>query len=925
LTAGTVSIAMAGQTYSPQVVDGVFEQTVTFTAQQSYAIVVTATNEVGTSTSVQRNVIYNTTPPALSINPVSPTNQTSQVVTGTMGAGATVTVSCASATVDAVSYPTATTWSTTVSGFTAYTNDIAVTATDAAGNVANAATRIIYNTTPPTGSLTINGGAIVTNSTQVQLSLSATNADGVSQMQFSNDGTTWSAPEAFATMKAWALTDGDGPKQVFAQFMDSAGNWSAVSAGITLDTTPPVVIPAPVGGIYNVAQYAILTANEAATIYYTTDGTTPTIGSAVYSQPIAIPVNTTLKYFAKDSAGNLSETKTDNYVIDTVPPALNVSTLDNGSYTNNTALNIAGLVTDNVGVKGITINGTTVTVNADGSFSYALLLQSGANLITVTATDLAGNQTSNTRTVILDKTAPVLVVNSPADNSKTGQVLLTVSGTVDETSSVTVTLDDTVQPASMASGTFSAVVTLVPGYNTILMMATDLAGNMSTVKRTVIYDDQTPSLAVTVPNQDIWTNQGSLTIQGTASDPLTAVTVAVTMGNQTFTPPVVNGAFEQPVTFAAQQSYAIVITATNEVGATTSIQRNVIYSITPPALTINPVTSPTNQASQVVTGTREAGATVTVSCITATVGNVTYPTSTTWSADITNLTKGDNIVTVKATDQAGNITTASADIVYSADATFTFAVFGNKSVTMSGGSYTDSYLSYPPSITKGQCQGGSVGTNSLQSCSIQLSGGGTEIFGKALVGVGGNPVTGICATGGSLVYNNDDGTLVVAKDMTPKTDPGGGTSMGGLNLSGTTKTVFGGNYRYSAITLSGGSTLTLSGQITLHIDGNLTLSGGSKIVVTSGPVTVYANGQKVDISGGSIINNTQDPKMLAIFGTAGLTTANLSGGGTQHFLVYAPNAAITLSGGQNTFGSVIGNTVTLSGGSSVHFDQTSAN
>jgi hypothetical protein len=161
--------------------------------------------------------------------------------------------------------------------------------------------------------------------------------------------------------------------------------------------------------------------------------------------------------------------------------------------------------------------------------------------------------------------------------------------------------------------------------------------------------------------------------------------------------------------------------------------------------------------------------------------------------------------------------------------------------------------------------------------------------------------------------------------MTPKADPGGGTPMGALSLSGTTKTLSSGNYRYSSITLSGGATLTLSGQIIFHIDGNLTLSGGSKIIVASGPATIYANGQKIDISGGSVVNNAQDPKMLIIYGTAGLTTANLSGGGTQHFLVYAPNAAITLSGGQNTFGSVIGNTVNLSGGSSVHFEQGLAN
>ena len=47
---------------------------------------------------------------------------------------------------------------------------------------------------------------------------------GVAKMQFSNDNTTWSGWETYATTKSWTLASGDGLKTVYAQFKDVAGN-----------------------------------------------------------------------------------------------------------------------------------------------------------------------------------------------------------------------------------------------------------------------------------------------------------------------------------------------------------------------------------------------------------------------------------------------------------------------------------------------------------------------------------------------------------------------------------------------------------------------------------------------------------------------------------------------------------------------------
>lgn len=101
----------------------------------------------------------------------------------------------------------------------------------------------LADTTPPTGSILINTNASATNNPAVSLTLSATDDLGtVSQMRFSNDNVTYSAPEAYATTKAWTLASGDGTKTVYVKFSDVAGNWSSpASATIVLDTTPPSI------------------------------------------------------------------------------------------------------------------------------------------------------------------------------------------------------------------------------------------------------------------------------------------------------------------------------------------------------------------------------------------------------------------------------------------------------------------------------------------------------------------------------------------------------------------------------------------------------------------------------------------------------------------------------------------------------------
>ena len=102
--------------------------------------------------------------------------------------------------------------------------------------------------TAPSGTVTIAGGATLTNMAAVSVAVPATDAgSGVSLVRLSNSsavngsgvlssGTTFT----YTTPITWTLSAGDGTKTVYAQWRDSAGNWSTpVSDTIELDATAP--------------------------------------------------------------------------------------------------------------------------------------------------------------------------------------------------------------------------------------------------------------------------------------------------------------------------------------------------------------------------------------------------------------------------------------------------------------------------------------------------------------------------------------------------------------------------------------------------------------------------------------------------------------------------------------------------------------
>ena len=258
-------------------------------------------------------------------------------------------------------------------------------------------------------------------------------------------------------------------------------------------------------------------------------------------------------------------------------PVLSVSTLPDGSLTAGGTLNITGQAAGVNGIKAVIINGAPVALDLTNGFSIAYSLTEGNNTITMTAVDNAGLETTDTRSVTLDTTAPVIAIASPADNSALSATSVTVTGTLDRPGTVQASVGAGEPQAAVMDGTgFSVTLALAPGLNAIQITASDLAGNSASVNRSVVSDTAAPSLAVTAPGQDISSDLTTLLLEGSVSDSITTVSVTVAMDGRTFTPVLTNGSFQQQLDFPTAKQYAIAVTATDLAGNSVTTHRNVI-------------------------------------------------------------------------------------------------------------------------------------------------------------------------------------------------------------------------------------------------------------------------------------------------------------------------------------------------------------
>ena len=368
---------------------------------------------------------------------------------------------------------------------------------------------------------------------------------------------------------------------------------------------------------------------------------------------------------------------------------------------------------------GTTLLGT-VTVGADGRWSFTTpALGEGQHSLTVTVTDAAGNTSPATSPVDFTvdtqppaaatdvsltnnsggSTTPVPNGSSSDDNTPTlsgrgeagavvsvydGQTLLgtalvgangnwsfTTPALSNGSHSLTVTLTDAAGNVSAASSPF--VVTIqagLPSTSSSLQITDDSDATLRTLSDGASTKDSTPVLSGLASANAVITLYNGTTLLGS--------TIADGSGQWRFTPATL-----------ADGTYAFRAVATDAAGnVTTSVTLTVtIDTVAPGAAgdllltgdsngTVTPIAAggSSNDNTLVLSGTAEAGSTVTVRDGNVVLGTAIVGSNGSWSFTTPALSDGNHSLTTTVTDSAGNTGPASAAIVVTVDTTAPAAI-----------------------------------------------------------------------------------------------------------------------------------------------------------------------------------------------------------------------------------------------------------
>ena len=451
--------------------------------------------------------------------------------------------------------------------------------------------------TAPT--LTINSYPLATNLTSLTLSgtiisASSVKVNGVPATVF---GSTWTAP----------ITLGVGSNALTVVAANATGTTSrSISINVIAQTGAPVVLT--VDSFQSPTRNSTITLKGTVTdgaTSVTVNGESATVAGTVWSKVVTLRPGAN-NFMIVGSKTGLSDGQTSvNIVNDNTPPELDskkLYMLSDGDTTQQPVQTVTGAVSDDSpSTVTITVNDAVqgqVPVN-DGIFRFPITLGLGKNVVVVTATDVAGNvSTPLQRTITYDPQAAEIVVNIPNNavvaGSASAPYTFTFTTPVGVNPVVTVNgivASVTAQPASGGSSTdvvWSATAgTFIAGLNLIEITTTDAsdATKKSSAATLLIYSAGLPSIAVTVPAQDMTTAKNPVNLAGKA----TAGAKIAALVNGEAVPVTVssNGDFFLTVTLDKVGSYVVVVSATDSNGSSSYSSRSLIYDKSVPVVTYN--------------------------------------------------------------------------------------------------------------------------------------------------------------------------------------------------------------------------------------------------------------------------------------------------------------------------------------------------
>lgn len=443
-------------------------------------------------------ITIDNTAPSLSLNIVSGiiTNQATFVLTGTTDPNTSVAITNSGVTNNITSQPDGS-FSQTLTLNANASNSVTVTATDAIGNASTRNLTIVQDSLLP--SVSIQTPAAITNALTTPFSGTSESGSTVTVMNGTHTGTLSVAPDG--SFSGNIALDANTLNSIVATSTDLAGNSFTSTVTVLNDTVNPIVnITTASGLILDALTLTVQGVTEPNATISITNQLSNVVGTGAADGSGSFSVNATLvqdavnvlTVTATDAAqnigsGSVSATEDSIMNVMTISPYLNV--------TNASTLTLTG--TTKVGAN-VTIVGSGVNLSVNstgGTWSFDVPLAPNAlNTLTLTSTDLASHTATGTISITQDSVAPI--VNVSTSNAPTSSSFVTLTGTTESGSQISVNGGAAVaNGVADSSGSFSIPVNLNLNTTNVLTLAvTDLAGNVGTGSFTILQDAVSPAI-----------------------------------------------------------------------------------------------------------------------------------------------------------------------------------------------------------------------------------------------------------------------------------------------------------------------------------------------------------------------------------------------------------------------------------------------
>jgi hypothetical protein len=357
------------------------------------------------------------------------------------------------------------------------------------GNSSSSTTAGIYTIEPVLAAPTFSVAAGTYTTSQ---SVAITDTTAGTTIYYTTNGT---APTTASSVYSGAITV-SATETLEAIAVETGYTTSAAaSAAYTINATSSVLAAptfTPAAGTYTTAQTVTIKDSTAnVTIYYTTDGTTPTTSSTKYTGPIVISASQTLTAIAVAQGKSTFPKATAAYAIATELP---VPTFSIGTGTYTTAQSVA--ISDATANATIyyTTNGTTPTTSST-KYTGAIKVSATEKLEAIAVA--TGHSESHVATASYT-IAPVLPTPTYSVASGTYSKALSSVAITDSTPGVTIyyTTNGTAPTKSSTVYTKPVLVGLTTTFHAIAMAAGYSDSSVGTAIYTIVFPAQTPTFSL---------------------------------------------------------------------------------------------------------------------------------------------------------------------------------------------------------------------------------------------------------------------------------------------------------------------------------------------------------------------------------------------------------------------------------------------